>query len=459
MDTLITFIKVEKLKMLATTIVAGFFLYFWIQGPFQQLESILHLEHEPTEFAIPKLVGDERKVNTFSTVGEAETHGFGNGILLDKKKNDSSFGLIMEENAEDNFSEGFTQKIIQHANQLYSETGEFELKSSKNLYYATRGKSNDITYLESTSLLQHIRGYAGPVNIGLFVNSNGKVLSVHHVSSKETESYLRKIEKAGFYDQFSNLKLKGDHKLDAISGATLTSEAIAETTTQLVALGLPDPLVNLTDASEVDPFSSKATLTWWWIVHIVVIGLVFLYGFQKRLKKSKKGILILSILSVIYIGLFLNNSFTYVSFLHPFVGTSVSSLVGIYALFTLLGAIWGKNTYCKYVCPFGNAQRLLIKITPKKVTSKFPISNLWINRIRMAIALTLLVGVLLGMRSWSNFELFPDLFGLEFTSPWFLASLLIVAASIRYPLIWCRLLCPTGSVLDIISDVSNKKLF
>lgn len=156
-------------------------------------------------------------------------------------------------------------------------------------------------------------------------------------------------------------------------------------------------------------------------------------------------------MSVVYIGFFLNNSFTYVSFLHPFLGTSVSALTGLYALFTLLGAIWGKNTYCKYVCPFGNAQRLMLIISPK-VSASFFISNQWIYRARGILTIILLSGILLGLRSWSNYELFPDLFGPDITSIWFLIVISLLLINLRYPLIWCRLLCPTGSVLDAVSD-------
>ena len=66
----------------------------------------------------------------------------------------------------------------------------------------------------------------------------------------------------------------------------------------------------------------------------------------------------------------MNSSFTYVSFLHPFLGTTVSTFVALYALFTLLGAIWGKNVYCKYVCPFGHAQRLSLQLSKKRFLCK-----------------------------------------------------------------------------------------
>ena len=80
------------------------------------------------------------------------------------------------------------------------------------------------------------------------------------------------------------------------------------------------------------------------------------------------------------------------------------------------------------------------------------------KRIRDVLTIVLIVGVLMGLRNWNNYELFPDLFGMEFLSIWFIISLGIILINLKYPLIWCRMLCPTGAILDGIFKVSNKKL-
>lgn len=450
------FIREEKYKLVATTLVATGFLYFWIQGPLQHGLEVLSQEQEVTEFSNPKMVGDlDRHNHTgYGTLEFGETGGFGYGLILAHETPKPHFALLTTDERHPALSSQLAEKILAHAEKLTPPGGSYELGATADMYYAENGET---LYLESTGVVRGIRGYAGPVNVAVFLSAEGEILAAHHISSRETESYLQRIERGGFYEQFQGIRIEGEHQVDAVSGATLTSEAIAHTISALIAEAAPEPLANFAGTDELSDFSIEARLNLWWILHIAVIFLMFLYGFQKKLRKSKTGIIALSLLSVLYIGFFLNNSFTYVSFIHPFVGTSVSSLVGLYALFTLLGAIWGKNTYCKYVCPFGNVQRLLIQVTPKKAKSKFFMSNKWIYRIRGAIALVLITGVLLGLRSWSNFELFPDLFGLDFLSFWFTVALASVLIAIRYPMIWCRLLCPTGSVLDFISDVVNRK--
>ncbi len=450
---LTSFVKEEKLKLLATIIVLSFFLYFWTNGPFNQLQSVVHLEHENTEFSTPKIVGENNQPpKYFETIAEAETEGFGNGLILDKNKDRESFGLITSSKDDWQQSNQYN-KLLAHSKEFASKNSrQFKLNSAHHIPFVLIDDGKTI-YLESKFLSHEIRGYAGPINCGIMLQQGGKINSVHHISSHETESYLRKIEKHGFYQQFQGKNLSKNHEIDAVSGATLTTEAIASTSSNLINEILSGPLENYIDLDNLNSFSIKASLSLWWILHIAVIFIMFLFGFQKKIKKSKKMIFILSTASLIYIGFFLNNSFTYISFIHPFVGTSVSSMVGIYALLSLLGAIWGKNIYCKYVCPFGNAQRLLLKVSFKKFRSKFFISNKWISHIRNGIAITLIIGILLGMRNWSNFELFPDLFGLEYKSIWFFIALGIVALNMIYPMIWCRLLCPTGSVLDAISEL------
>lgn len=454
------FVRQEKGKLLATVLVAGFFAYFWVNGPLAQELLSLDIAEEFTKFSIPKLVGEHHpeETQTYGTIEDAETHGFGHGLMMKERNKGETTGLISGGESDLKFDmNAHRERLLSHAHKLFAGA-KFEFASEYELpYLIIEQEGSRFVYLESAEVVHGIHGYSGPINVGVVINSDGTTHSVHHVASKETESYLNRIASRGFYSQMKDMKLSGEHQIDAVSGATLTTEAVAHTASELISLASPEPLVTLSEIDEMNPFQVHATLSNIWILHAIVIGLMFFYGIQKRWRKSKRGMLILSILSVIYIGFFLNNSFTYVSFIHPFVGTSVSALVGIYALFVLLGVIWGKNTYCKYVCPFGNAQRLAMRITPKKWTAKFFLSNKWVGRIRNAIALVLIGGVILGMRGWSNYELFPDFFGMEFLSMWFIIAAGTVFLTVRYPMLWCRLLCPTGSVLDTLSEVVELK--
>ncbi|PCH72697.1 MAG: hypothetical protein COB98_11570 [Flavobacteriaceae bacterium] len=466
MNKVLLFVKEEKTKMIATTIVAIIFLYFWLNGPLLHGVEILSLETIETKFSAPILVGgdgvDSKKTQaTFQTLNLTEEVGFGHGLLFLKKTLPKYYGFIAALADNPGLSPELGAKLLEHAQQFSKPSEKATLLPSSNMYYVSVVDTLTAVqriYLESTDIVANIRGYAGAINMGVFIDEKGDIIEAVHISSRETQSYLATIKRAGFYQQFEKVNIKnGGQELDAVSGATLSSEAMASTVSALVTLGIPYPVSNYADIDQVKRFSLAALLNSTWILHCLVIFLLFAFALQRRFKKTKKTVLIMNVLSVVYIGFFLNNSFTYISFLHPFVGTSVSSLVGLYSLFVLLGAIWGKNTYCKYVCPFGNVQRLIMRVSPKKARRKFFISNAWIYKIRMTIAIVLIAGVLLGLRNWSNFELFPDLFGWASLGVWFMVAVCTVGITMVYPMIWCRLLCPTGAVLDGITDLMKFK--
>lgn len=467
MKKAVAFAKTHPRELVATIVVAAFFMYFWINGPIMQQLELLSIEHIETRYSKPVFVGTEgvnTGFTTFSTISDGEESGFGYGLILDRKPKRQHFGLLADAQNNPGLSQEVASNLLEHAKKFSVDSNRVRLMPAAEMYFATISDASgqvEKLYLESTGVIEDIRGYAGPVHVGVMLDKDGRITDVYHISSRETESYLQQIKNAGYYEQYGETHLtQGAQEVDAVSGATLTSEAMAETVTALVQTGMPEPLVNYAEASELNPFSVTALLDRIWMIHLGVIFLMFFFAMQKWRKKSKKSILALSILSVIYLGFFLNNSFTYISFLHPFLGTSLSSLVGLYALMVLLGAIWGKNAYCKYVCPFGNIQRLIIHFNPVKTSRKFFLSNKWIKRIRGALTVILLTGILLGLRNWSNYEIFPDLFGWSTVSVWLVVAVLTVLTTMIYPMIWCRLLCPTGSILDGIADLMNynKKL-
>lgn len=460
------FFMKEIRKVIATLLVAVVFLYFWMNGPLLQQLEVLSMETIETQYSQPLIVGEDgvdkkEAITTFKTIHIEEEETFGYGLILKNKTPDNHWGFIADAKHNPGLSVELKNKIYEHAQTYAGEEMLVNVYPSMDMYYATivHPKNNkSIIYLESTAIVKNIRGYGGEINLAVFLSEDGTIERIEHISSHETSSYLSDIKNAGFYEQFKDINItKGKQQIDAVSGATLSTEAMAKTVSALIEKGTPYPISNYAEINEINYFSLGAILNKIWVLHLSVIFLMFVFAIQQWIKKSKRNMMILSALSLIYIGFFLNNSFTYITFIHPFLGTTVSSFMGLYALMVLLGAIWGKNTYCKYVCPFGNVQRLLIHLNPIKTSRNFFIPNKWVKRIRAALTVILLSGILLGLRNWSNFELFPDLFGLSVLSVWFVVATLTVLATLIYPMIWCRLLCPTGAILDGISDLINFK--
>lgn len=453
--------EITLTKLITTTLVVISFTYFYIEGPLEEVAEHLRFDHELTEYAIPKFVNEqEDKHSSHGFVEEVEIDGFGHSLVLEHhQEQQAPFGLITKPKATQVNSE-IISRLKKHSRKLYDKTYSFEVHDNADAPFIEIKKEDErYYYIETLEHTHDIRGYAGPINVGIVYDAEGTISSLLHIDSEETSSYLDKITKAGFYQHFEQLPLEEHQEIDGVSGATITTKAISENCTAMSEKLFPDLLGNYVDTASPFSFSVTTIFSNIWILHIIIITLIFFYGFQKKiLKKSKTTTTIVRLTSIGYIGFYLNNSFTYTTLLHPFIGVSLSLLSGSYLFLALIGAIWGKNIYCKYVCPFGNAQCLASQYAGKKIKTKFFLSDKWVKLIRVLTALTLIVGIILGMDKWKNFEPFPDAFGRELVSFWFFIAAFIVLLAIRYPMLWCRSLCPTGWFLDGLSDISNNKI-
>ncbi len=78
-----------------------------------------------------------------------------------------------------------------------------------------------------------IMGYSGYTNLAIILNSSGKVESVEILSSQDTRSFIRRLTRTGFLDQYGGYN--GTQELTLVTGATVSSEAINETVTEVSA--------------------------------------------------------------------------------------------------------------------------------------------------------------------------------------------------------------------------------
>jgi NosR/NirI family transcriptional regulator, nitrous oxide reductase regulator len=85
---------------------------------------------------------------------------------------------------------------------------------------------------QTAPLSDTIIGYSGPTNTLIACDAQGRVIGLRVLHSDDTVEHLQEVLRhRGFFDAFLGLKIgdAGAHpKVDAVSGATLTSTAIAE---------------------------------------------------------------------------------------------------------------------------------------------------------------------------------------------------------------------------------------
>ncbi len=446
----------QKLGLTALAAVA--YVFFWVNGPLQEPQPVFEFQEHMSGFAEPIRFGDETQTSRFGLTAAREEHPYYR-IMTAKQRVPRLFAVIGDARTNPGLGADVAAMVLSGAKAVAANPENVVLKTALDMYYAEEqdAAGNVVQlYLENTGLNKDVKGYAGPIDVGVTVGMDGHIRSVRHLRSMETTSYLADIEKAGFYGQFENMPLDGQsYEVDFVSGASLTSEGIARSVSKLVSVARESPLEVYVD-TQATGFDVKAVPPSTWILYAALIGALFLGVRLRRVRQSRRLSLALAVLSILYLGFYANNSFTYVTFLQPFLGTGWSYLLGAYATMVLAGAIWDGNSYCRHVCPYGNVQRLLTRIMPFR--GKLPVSNRVLDGLRWAIAVALCIGIISGLRDWASYELFPDLFGIEvLDSMWFWLSLAVVLASAYYPMLWCRMLCPTGAILDGVASAARAR--
>ena len=120
------------------------------------------------------------------------------------------------------------QKIKAEQEALVSvlpEASEFKKTEGKDFdYYVGLKDKKIIGFVLKSSK----KGYASDIEILTGVDTNLDTVNVKILSQSETPGLGNRIEEKRFLDQFSNKKLSQLSKLDAITGATISSKAVID---------------------------------------------------------------------------------------------------------------------------------------------------------------------------------------------------------------------------------------
>jgi len=89
-------------------------------------------------------------------------------------------------------------------------------------------KQGNITVVNTTSLATDIEGYVGQTPVKVYIQ-NGKVLRIEALENEETPKYFNMVEK-GLLKKWNGMPVKTAEKckVDAVTGATVSSEAVIE---------------------------------------------------------------------------------------------------------------------------------------------------------------------------------------------------------------------------------------
>jgi NosR/NirI family transcriptional regulator, nitrous oxide reductase regulator len=300
------------------------------------------------------------------------------------------------------------------------------------------------------------QGYGGPMQMLVGIDPGGSISGVKIVTQRETPGFFRLVLQDNLIDKFIGLKdttpLAIGQGVDAVSGATLSSEGVAASIRQAVreiaseGLNTPLPAENL---------SVK-----FGIPEITLLGLYAAGYFGHKMKSGawkrriRWGTLLVGMVVL---------GFIYTA---PFTISQVITLLSGYwpdwhnnlYWYLLIGGILfvttvdAKNPYCSWFCPFGAVQECLAQITHAKLYRPRQWKDYfqWLQR---GLAFTaIILGLAFRSPGAAGYEPFATLFDLHGTliQVIFLAIILFASLVIYRP--FCNYLCPLDPVYDFIRE-------
>ena len=295
-----------------------------------------------------------------------------------------------------------------------------------------------------------IVGYAGPTPLLIGIGSDEKIIGVYPLENEETPSFRENIISSGFFGVFNGVRWKeaGNLTVDAITGATMTSDAMVRSLKHRLLLAASQKPV-----SEANPDGRN----------ILTIALVLIALWACLFSPAKHEAIRLAVLaaSVVYLGFFRGQllSMQVISawIKHGVVTASGAVLFGIAAVTIIVSLTKGRAFYCHYICPFGALQEFAGRISPWKISISTRVDRA-LRKIRYAllfvIAGLLVTGLAGDLTDFEPFTVFA------FTSA-SVTVLILAGVSLFMSLFlcrpWCGFLCPTGALFEIFRIIPSRK--
>lgn len=330
--------------------------------------------------------------------------------------------------------------------------GVARVEARGNLFVGYDQDGNVIGYAASGQS----QGYGGPIEMLVGMDLEGNITGVKVIAQRETPGFFKLLLEKNFFEQYPGQNyrdpLQLNQDLDAVSGATVSAEAIAASariairriTHEGMGASLPPekrsiqfgiPEITLIGLYAAGYFGHKHRSAIWkrrirWgtlLIGMVVLG--FIYTAPLTIAQ------IIALLSG-YWPDWHNNLYWYL-------------LIGGILFVTTVDA---KNPYCSWFCPFGAFQECLAQVTgakhyrPRRWGTFFT----WLQRGLSFTAV--LLGLALRKPGVAGYEPFATLFDFRGTVIEVVFLVVITVASLLMYRPFCNYLCPLDPVYDFIAE-------
>ncbi len=307
--------------------------------------------------------------------------------------------------------------------------------------------------LRGSPSTDRIVGYQGPSDVLLVFDGRRRLLGFILRKSFDNQPYVRYVvDDELFREVFQNLRWPDLARFDleaqeveGVSGATMTSMAVARVMIEAARLGLAEERTAAARRRIRWTGNDAGTLL------VMLLGTLMAWTRWGRIRRVRQAFLVLL---VIYFG-FLNGDMLSQSLLvgwtqHGLPWRLAPGLMLLAAAAFLIPAWSGNPWYCHQVCPFGAAQMLLRRRTrwhwrvPRRLDRT-------LRTVPALILAAVLFAVMTG-RSWNLASVEPFHAFLWPMAGWATVTIAVVglALSLVRPMAYCRYGCPTGALLEYV---------
>ncbi|WP_439182845.1 FMN-binding protein [Carboxylicivirga taeanensis] len=333
---------------------------------------------------------------------------------------------------------------------VFPEATDYEKETDNSLSVYNRAEKLLGYVLVSSDFSVSYQGYGGAVPLFIALNPQKEVLATELLKHHETTPFIKHLQRQGLLERWNQLPvdtLLSGVEVDAVSGATKSSQAIIRTFRGTVDQYLNTPHSGLT-------ISAMRLVQLGFMLLLLLFSLSMVFGkrFRKFYIYYLGGV-------VLVMGLWLNKLLSLELF-HAWLTSNLSwqsnwELIVILLLSLVLAVRGYKNYYCTYLCPMGALQIIAGRVSPfKKRALKLNVSVLKVRLIYLSlIGAGLIIGYSLPLAHLEPFMAFSY----RVASVWLLvAGGLIVFLSLFFHRPWCQV-CPTGCLLNTIPAMHKKR--
>jgi len=310
--------------------------------------------------------------------------------------------------------------------------------------------------LRTSPAADRVIGYQGPTDAIVGFDSENKVAGVAVLTSFDNEPYVGYVRDdeafRGLWRGMTVEALAGmdpaDHGVEGVSGATMTSQAIAAGIVRAAQERRERGVATDGVLARASAWLRGIEGPQWGAIAVILAGIATAFT---RARGTWFGKIALPLAVLGYLGFGAGALLS----LAQFAGWSQAGVPAGAVVLTVLTAVafvspmtTKRNVYCSHLCGHGAAQQLLRRVAKPK--GKIPPRlRPWLTALPWALlALAILTAVVPLPIALVDLEPFDGYLPLVAGIPALLIFVVSLVASIRYPMAYCRYACPTGALLD-----------